>query len=500
MSSSLTAAGTRDHGATPADEPSTADPSTDEPSTAELFVPIEPGPGRTDDASASESDPAGTGTAQEGVASGGPLVAALATLIGPDSPADRRDTGTIEPVTIEPSTGRRRSAGRSRRAGRATPRWQKIAFGLLIVALVGAIPVLSVAGYRLVTQSTDGTYTTNRMEPTDPGYEELVEPTPTSLIIQTDREGAPVGLTFVALGPEAGGSVIFVPLDTEVAVRAYGVDRLRTVYAHFADRPAVGREQLANQVGRLLNVAIDEVIEIDDRSWAQLVEPVGAFTVANPDPVATDDHDFAAGEIEVGPDEIGPYLAASAAGESDLSRLVRHGVLWRAWLGAHRDAGDDLDLPASSGALGELASRLAAGQVDMVTLPVRESDAAEEPNLFVSDSAAVVDLVAAAVPAPLAPVPGSRANVRILNGVDASPVPPELVHAIVRAQGSVTVVGNAVTFGQSETTLIYNDPAHEEFVDAIVDALGVDVVPRLDLEAPDTVDITVVLGRDAVDS
>src|SRR5699024_8480839 len=111
------------------------------------------------------------------------------------------------------------------------PWWRRAGFALALVALVVAIPVLGRAGYRLVRDSTDGDLTDSSRSPEDPGYEELVTSTPTSLVVQKTPEGALSSLTFLSLPRGAnGGSVVFVPIDTAIPEPGFGVDRLRSSY------------------------------------------------------------------------------------------------------------------------------------------------------------------------------------------------------------------------------------------------------------------------------
>ena len=93
---------------------------------------------------------------------------------------------------------------------------------------MAAIPVLGWVGVKLIRDSKGGTYTATSSDPTQPGYEALVEPTPTALVVQRNADGTPNGLTFIGLGnTKGGGSVMFVPLDTNVLQPLPNVDVLR---------------------------------------------------------------------------------------------------------------------------------------------------------------------------------------------------------------------------------------------------------------------------------
>ncbi|HWJ62144.1 MAG TPA: LytR C-terminal domain-containing protein [Acidimicrobiales bacterium] len=386
------------------------------------------------------------------------------------------------------------------RSGRSKPpMWRRITFAIVLIGLIAAIPVLGYAGYHLVSESKDGQFTGTTLSPQDPGYEAPVDPTPTAVAIQYDDQHMPTGVTFLSLaGDEGGGSVVFVPLDTEVSEPSYGVDRLRTSYEVVADRPAVARERLASQVGRLLNVGVDEIIDLDNAGWEQLVTTVGPLTIDNPDQI---DLGFGgvipSGETTLQPGQVGPYLAATIEGESDLNRLARHEAVWTAWLDQLAESGKAEAVPGESTAgISKFAKTLASGPVTFDTLPVNSVPGLIP--LFRIDKDEVNQLITDTVASPTAAVPGSRFTVRLLNGVSADGIPSDLVRQIVGRGGAVTVLGNGPQFGADETTVVYANPADKDLATLIAESIGATGKVRLDREAPDTVDLTIVLGKDVL--
>ncbi len=370
-------------------------------------------------------------------------------------------------------------------------------FSLALVGLILAVPVLGVYGYRLVARSTDGEFAGRAPTPRDPGYEAAVEPTPTALVLQHDATGRPVAATFMSLsGENGGGSMIFVPLETALRKPALGIDRLMKAYDTLSAKPAEGRRLLATQVSHLLNVGIDETIEVDDKTWAQLTTPVGAIPLENPDEVTLADGTvLPAGPITLTPLQVGPYLAATVDGESDLNRLNRQQVFWQAWFDAIAKAGLDTAVPGeTSSGMGLFARTLASGPITSDVLPVTQDEV--DPTLLRMDTAAANAMVTAAVPAPVAAYYDSRQAVRVLNGVSASPIPPEILSKIVSLNGEVAIVGNGPAFGQAQTTIVYGDPEDRDYAKIVQAALGGGAKLRLDREAPDTLDLTVVLGKD----
>lgn len=415
------------------------------------------------------------------------------------SSADRPSVDRLA-ATAAPPGGGAEVPPTSVRPGRSKPpMWRRVVFGIVLVGLVASIPVLVYAGYELISESKDGTYAGTTKSPTDPSYEAQVDPTPTAVAIQYDADRNPTGVTFLSLaGDEGGGSVVFVPLDTQVSEPSYGVDRLRTAYDVVSDRPTVARERLASQVGRLLNVGVDEIIDLDNAGWEQLVASAGPLTIDNPDQV---DLGFGqvipSGQATLQPGQVGPYLAATIDGESDLNRMARHEAVWRAWIDQIAKSGKAKAVPGESTAgISRFAQALASGPVTFETLPVNTEPG--EPPTFTIDKAEVNKLITDTVASPTAAVPGSRFTVRMLNGVSPDAIPADLVREIVGRGGAVTILGNGPQFGTDETTIVYANPAKKDLATLVAKSLGATGKVRLDREAPDTVDLTIVLGKDVL--
>ena len=370
-------------------------------------------------------------------------------------------------------------------------------FAALIVVLVASIPVLAVVGYRLVTSSTDGTFGKGRAAPSDPGYEELVTSTPTALVVQTDAQGTLVGVTFLALGTGSqGGAVIFMPVDTLTPIQGFGVDRLSNAFAA-SDNTQERVDLVAANAADILNVGLDEVISLDAQGWANAVAPVAPFEIQNLDSLTIDGTPLSVGTVPIGAKTVGPYLAVQRPFEPEASRIARQVQFWQGWLRAVQasDKADAVPGESASG-LGLFVRTLAKGAVRYETLPgslVAGPDGGYAPN-----KAAVGDLVSATVPVPDAATPGSRRTVRLLNGVGPDPIPLEVTRQVTAAGGSVTVAGNGPRFGQDETTIVYADPANEAYARILQRQIGAKGSVTRQLEAPDNIDVTVVLGRDVL--
>lgn len=404
--------------------------------------------------------------------------------------ATRRDA---VPTRGHRAPGRRRTTSAPTRP----PGWRRAAFAVFLVALVVAIPVLAGTGYRLVTESTDGKLGSSGASPSEPGYEELVDSTPTAVVVQTDVDGALVGVTFMALGAgEGGGSVVFLPVDTLLVAPAFGVNRLASRFEFDRARTDEAASIVVNEVGKILNVGIDEVIEFDDQGWSNVVAPVTPFAIDNYDTLDLAGLTLEAGTVPLGADLVGPYLGALQPGEDELARIARQEQVWRGWLEAvaSSEVADAVPGESTSG-MGLFARTLARGTVDYRVLP---GEAEAGSRRYEPDEEAVGALVAGAVPAPDPATPGSRRSVRLLNGVAAGPIPAELSREVAALDASVTVVGNGPSFGRDKTSIVYADPDQEGYARDLQAALGATGSVRLDRGAPDNLDITVVVGRDVL--
>ena len=152
---------------------------------------------------------------------------------------------------------------------------------------------------------------------------------------------------------------------------------------------------------------------------------------------------------------------------------------------------------ASDQGIGLFLRTLAAGAVNYVSLP----GSYDEAGLFVTDDAALDELVLSAVPVPDPPVPDARTVVRLLNGVEPGAPSAAIIRRVVAADGSVAILGNGPSFDNDTTEIVYSDAADADAARAMLAALGAtEGTVRLDPAAPDTVDLTVIVGRDVVDA
>jgi LytR cell envelope-related transcriptional attenuator len=405
--------------------------------------------------------------------------------------------GTTQPKTPVPlpaAPGSDRSAERVRRRRRLVL--------ATMAALVGGGAVLTVAGVNLVRNSTAGRYVAPTAGPDDPGYQAYVVPTPTMAVVQRGDDGELVSVAMLAIeSSDDGGAMILVPAST--VARANGsVDSgsddpstLADVYRQGGARGVVAA------VADVLNVAIPEHLEVDDRRWGSLVAPVAPVELQ----LATRVGDWRAGDVSLAADDVGPFLRARGAGETEAQRMNRQADFWTAWLPLVRDAGVDA-LPGEADAgIGRFVRSLADGSPSIVPLPgeafAGDGSVAET---FGPHYERLAELVARAVPYPVSPSPGRRIRVRLLNGTTDAGLTSTAANRLVRGGAEITIAGNAPTFDETETLMLYGRPDQRDMALWLAAGFGggrIELDPAATGEATDDdeIDVTVILGADAPD-
>jgi hypothetical protein len=363
-------------------------------------------------------------------------------------------------------------------------RWMTVFSGVLVASLIAG-GVLAYVGVQTVRTSRAGKSVSTVTDPTQPGFEAFLEPTPTLLLLH-GSDSSLVSAAVLALNSgDAGGSVLLVPPATRVTADESAFT-LGAVSA-FGGTPEAIRPGLQS----LLGVGLTEVVVVDDARWAELVAPVAPLTIENPDTVGA----FPAGPVELRADQVGPYLAARAEGESDLARLYRQQLFFEAWAEAVQASSDPAAVPGEvDSGIGRFVRGLAAGPRRVATLPVVESPTADGPRTDV-DPEATAALVAELVPFPTAARPGGRVRVRLLDGAGDGGHVLAAAPLIVPAGAEIVVVGNAGAFDYETTEIRYHHPSFEAEAEALHESLGAGRVID-DPRQTDAFDVTIVLGPD----
>ncbi len=363
-------------------------------------------------------------------------------------------------------------------------RWMTV-FSLLLVTVLVAATVLTYVGVQTVRTSRAGRSVSTVTDPALPGFEAFLEPTPTLLIVHSSGTTLVSAAVLALNSGDVGGSVLLIPPATRLgpdenaftlgAVSAFGGST----------------EAILPGLQSLLRIGITDVAVVDDARWAELVAPVAPIAIQNPDTVGA----FPAGPLSLEAEQVGPYLAARADGESDLARLYRQQLFFEAWADAVAASPDPAAVPGEvESGIGRFVRGLASGSHRIATLPVVETPTADGTRLDVDADATNV-LVSALVPFPTAGRPGGRVRVRLLDG---SGDPDHVLTAaplIVPAGSEIVVVGNADSFGYATTEIRYHHPTMKTAAQELRDALGVGRVVD-DPRPTDAFDVTIVLGPD----
>jgi hypothetical protein len=383
-------------------------------------------------------------------------------------------------------------------------RWWRLGYPLALVAVVFAAGALVWIGRGAVLSNTDGTLIRTVEDPAEPGFEALVDPTPTFATVFVDADRDLSAVAVLALAGERSGSVIMLP--PFMTVRDSDGDP-RELGEVFADS---GLDATVAAAAGALNAAIGDGRIVDAAQWASLVGPAGPLELKNAETVsisrasvvgeenANGQIVFDAGDLTLAPGEVGAYLAATIPGESDLNRMVRHQRFWGAWLeavSARLDEPDIIPGEATTG-LGRFVRALAASEVDLATVPVLPLPSGSGVTQWIPAPEQTAALVARLIPFPIGPNPGARLRIRVLDGTGSLDNGVPAIEPLVTGGAEVATIGNAASFDYATTQFIVAGATDPARAGELRDALGVGEVVTSGDRA-DAVDVTVILGDDA---
>ncbi len=435
-------------------------------------------------------------------------------------PPDPGAAEALDPPTapgIElPAVGTGARAMRRRRQSRDR-QLRRAGFAAALTVLALAIPVLGYVGFRAVLTSKEGRVVDPVLDPHEPGYEAVVEPTPVALVAHVATpevdpnadDDIParqlVGLSVLTLGPgDVGGGVVLVPVHTLTGATArFGFDDLAGAFV------VGGLDGLRQATANVVGTSLSEAVMVDDERWTELVAPVAPVEVANPDTVLDPDAPegggpaFPAGPLPIDASEVGRYLRLQNPGESALALLARQQLFWEGWLDAIGRAGDGAAaVPGEGGGgLARFVRGLGAAGPVIETLPVRQASPSspvggtgDAVEAFDPVEADVSELMARLVPFPTAANPGDRLRLRVLDGTGSDGAALVAARRLVLGGAEIVVVGNADRFDHATTEVRYPVELEDRARD-VVESLGAgELVPQR--AGSDTVDLTVVVGGD----
>jgi hypothetical protein len=244
------------------------------------------------------------------------------------------------------------------------------------------------------------------------------------------------------------------------------------------------------------------VIDVTDESLATLAAPVAPLELTVTDPVVAEDGTTYEGPVSLGADAIGPYLRATREGEPEIAHLERVRDVWVAWLEAIGSATSTEPIGAAATGMGSFLRVLAAGEPVVETLDVEDgipTTYGQAP--FYVPAEGMEEQVIDAVPFPQSPRTGRRFGIKLLNGASGETLPMELMHDLVLAGGSLSTLGNADAFGESDTLIEYADEDWKDEAEALQALLGEGVeidqmsARRAEAEAEDMV---ITVGSDLI--
>lgn len=428
------------------------------------------------------------------------------------------------------STGRRAGRGRGpagRRSSLRRRRRRRAALrGLAAAALIGGLGIAIVWAVVALDLATPGEHPATNADPAPPAVDdgEPPDPQPTAVLATFDEQdprGAATQITVLGWDRASGAAtILLVPASVTAEVPGHGI-------AALGDAFAIGEGPLLDAaLDNLLSLDLDTTVGISRQAWASLFTRVGGLTVDVPERLRERDADgtatvrFAAGEQFLDGPRLAELLTFRAADERELDTLSRTQLVLTTLLAALAEEPARLDALLADGApmldlvtpetdlprLEELLTRLAEAQADgrlvVRTLPVSPLGTGDDESYRVDEARTtqlIGDRFAASRPTLANTQGGRRLEIRNGNGVPG--VSSEVAQRLIPLGFRVLLTGNADRFDHRETRiLVYTDDEEQLAVAREVrDALG---LGRIELsEVPqDVVDLTIVVGRDYVES
>lgn len=381
--------------------------------------------------------------------------------------------------------------------------WRSVLFALVLVPAIIAVPVLAYLGGTILRDEDTGQVVNAETDATAPGFEALVTPTPTQLVVMLDDSRRVAGVQVVALtDPSGGGSVVSAPVSTHLDVAFLDTETksLKDLY------DLAGAAGLEQRIETVFGAGMGEVVEVTADQWPALIAPLGSLTVENPvaftgvRPDGTLGTAFEAGPVTLAPDQVADFLLLKGDGELDTIRNDRQMAFWQAWTDAVAQQGSDAVPGEIDQGIGRSVRGLAGGDASVVPLPVEQvpipGAAVVDSNIFLPLQDQIDDLSTRIIPFP---VGVERLRTRLIDGVgDVEGLKARAASVLVDNGAEITVIGNAAEFGQERTTVVYFRAADKEGAQVMADALGAEL--EQGDSTNETVEVVVIIGRDFAES
>ncbi len=396
---------------------------------------------------------------------------------------------TTSPVQSPPAPSPPAHSRGRRRRWRPAWTWLLPTLSLLVAA---GIPLLVWYAGDAILSSADGDITQRVVDPAAPGYEVIVLPSPSHMVLSLDPVGDLAMVTVMSLGSnDMGGTVLHIPPEAVLD----GDRRLIDVFRQEGE--AATRQAAAT----LMDVNVDDMTVLDAAGWTQLVAPAGAIPVDIVEDlysVGPDGNEVAypAGNVAVAPDKVADFLGWVNPGDHASTRLARHVSFWQAWLATIAASTDPGIVP------GEIDTGIGRFLRGLATsTPVVAHAEGSHRQLESGAPATDVDLeslratVAQMIPFPLPVAPGARPRVRLLDGVGGLDLAALYSPSLVSEGAQIVIIGNASSLDVERTEVIYHAEAFDSHAQRFSEALGganVTFEPIQDV----VLDVTVIIGAD----
>jgi len=372
-------------------------------------------------------------------------------------------------------------------------RWWRFGYPALVgVFLLAVLPLLVFFGVHVILDSSDGQLVKRVTDPAAPGYEAVVEKTPTAIGVVIAPDGTLDSAVVFALTSDSSGGVLLIPATLGIPTN-YGQLPLSEFWK------AEGIDAVAAGVGKVLNLNFSEKFAIEPNEWATLIGPYAPLTFNSPDAVrdSKDAVVFPKGTVTLKADQVTSFLTSKSPKDNDVNRLIRQELVWKSWLAKVKSGSAAFPATTASG-LGRFVASVARGQLSISSLPVvpvpTGSPVPGGGPMVTAQESAALDAVAAIVPFPDG-APGARPRLRVLDGTGQLSNGINAAIILNAAGGQVDVIGNAKSFGQATTQIIYFDGTSEATAQQMQRALTMGELVA-STQSNSGADMTVILGED----
>lgn len=370
--------------------------------------------------------------------------------------------------------------------------WWRYGFPSLLALLVAAVPVLVWRGYGIVLESNKGTVVRVERQPDEPGWEAVVEPTPTLLLAHVDADGKLAAAVVLAQTGDTESGMLLIP-PTTALTSPEDPSRFLTAEGAYGTN---GISELADYVGATLNAALGETQVLESAQLVDLLGPAGSLTIDNDEAIsAANGQRFPKGRLVLAPKDVPVYLSSRNGKTDDLERMKRYRKVFAAWLDKIATSSDPGIVPgeAESG-LGAFLRKLARTQVAIEPIPA-EAATYQGATFYAPIRDQLDRVVVKLIPFAVGSPPGARPRVRVLDGTGQLDHGLGAVSLLVYGGAEVSTVGNAARFDYATTQIIYYDDSARDTADKLREVLGVGEVVKSEQQG-EVVDLTVILGTD----